>query len=136
MTPSEVVTETFELCAAAEIDLTPAVYQTFFTSDPQAMALMGHSDAPMRGRMLDEALVLIMSEPTADNDRYLQWEVENHLLAYGVALTMYEGFFVAIRDAVRDALASRWQTAHEQGWNARIEQLQSAVATKAQLLGN
>lgn len=131
MAPNEVIAQTFEYCAAADIDITPAVYTAFFSADPRALQLMGHSDGPMRGRMLDEALVLLMSEPTEQNMGYLQWEVDNHLLAYGVQLDMYQGFFDAVQAAVRSALAEAWLPEHEQAWSTTIARLQAAIAEQA-----
>lgn len=134
MQDNEVIAQTFEHCAAANIDITEAVYEAFFAGDPRALQLMGHSDGPMRGRMLDEALVLLMSEPTAENTGYLQWEVENHLLAYGVQLDMYQGFFDAVKAAVRAALADAWQPLHEQAWNQTIARLRGAIQERAATL--
>ena len=131
MTPAEAIAQTFAHCAAADIDITAAVYAQFFATDPAAHGLMGHSDEPMRGRMLDEVLLLLMSEPTQENARALQWEVDNHLLAYGVQPDMYEGFFKAVKDAVQGALADAWLPEHEQAWNDRITQLHNTVLAQA-----
>lgn len=134
MNPTEAVIDSFERCAAADIDITDAVYRSFFADDAKAVALMGHSDEQMRGSMLSEVLTLLMSEATEESKKYLRWEVDNHLLAYGVRLDMYDGFLAAVKASVKAALQDDWNSAHEQGWEAKITELRTEIDTMAAAL--
>ena len=48
------INQAFELLAAKDIDLQQETYRRFFHLCPEAQELMGHSDEPMRGRMLEQ----------------------------------------------------------------------------------
>ena len=64
MTSIELVTDTLMLCAEADIDVQPTVYEKFFEACPAARDLMGHSDEHMRGRMLEQVFELLMAGRT------------------------------------------------------------------------
>ena len=52
--------EAFELLAAKDIDLQQETYSRFFHLCPEAQGLMGHSDKPIRARMLEQTYELLM----------------------------------------------------------------------------
>ena len=45
---------------------------------------MDHSDQYMKGRMLAQVFELLLDDEHLGEGSYLRWEVNNHLLAYGV----------------------------------------------------
>ncbi len=134
MNDLEQVIDSLQRCADANLDVTDAVYERFFARNPSAQGLMDNSDQYMRGRMLDQVLVMIMSEPSEEDAGYLRWELENHLLAYGVKLDMYADFMWALKDSVEAALGSDWQAADAAAWSNRISEFLSEIETGCEAL--
>lgn len=131
MTDVEIVTNTLEQCAELDVDLTPAIYDVFFETCAGAVPLMDHSDEHMRGRMAEQAFELIMDDSLEGAGNYLRWEVDNHLSAYSVDVSMYRSFFAAVKAAVKRTIINAWQDEHEQAWNARIEALLADIHSHA-----
>ena len=123
MTDLEIVTNTLEQCAELDIDLTPAIYDVFFETCAAAVPLMDHSDEHMRGRMAEQVFELIMDDSLEGAGNYLRWEVDNHLSAYSVDVSMYRSFFASVKEAVKHTIVDAWQDEHERAWDARIEAL-------------
>ena len=87
------ICEAFELRAAKDIDLRQETYRRFFRLCPDAQGLMGHSDEPMRGRMLEQTYEHLKDAKLQGQDSYVRWEIRNHVSAYGVSVSMYGTFF-------------------------------------------
>ncbi len=131
MTEQESIIDSLEKCAALDIDLTPSIYEHFFSDYPDALPLMGHSDNLMRGRMVDQVFELFLDDSQQGEGGYLRWEIDNHLDAYGVQVDMYPAFLRAVQGAVATALGRQWQREHEQAWQHRIDRLLSDIETHA-----
>ncbi|MGI9325326.1 MAG: globin [Pseudomonadales bacterium] len=134
MNDLEQVIDSLQRCADANLDVTDAVYERFFERNSNAQALMDNSDQYMRGRMLDQVLVMIMSEPSDEDAGYLHWELENHLLAYGVEVAMYADFMWALKDSVESALGPDWQAADAASWSNRISAFLAQIETGCEAL--
>jgi hypothetical protein len=119
--------ESLEL-ATEHGDLTDLIYAKFFDTCPSANELMSHSDQHMRGRMLEQTFELLMDDALNGTGSYFEWEIDNHLQAYGVQADMYAAFLEAVRVAVKDAAGAGWQPRHEQAWAARINSLLEELA--------
>ncbi|MEM9621190.1 MAG: globin [Pseudomonadota bacterium] len=115
------ITRSLEICANNLGDIVPQVYQRFFQLSAPAQQLMGHSDDQMRGRMFEQTLELLMTDDHFGENGYLDWELDNHLLAYQVDREMYEAFFAAITDVVREGTGDAWGTADAAAWQARTQ---------------
>ena len=90
---------------------------------------MGHSDEPMRGRMLEQTYELLMDAKLQGPESYFRWEIRNHVSAYGVSASMYGTFFQALEAAVAQALGGDWTPQMEKAWQQRIEDLLHEVAS-------
>ena len=119
----DTIGDTLEQCAAAVGDITDVAYDRFFSQCGNAEPLMGHSDAGMKGRMLAQVIELLLTDEHLGDDGYLRWEVDNHLLAYGVEVDMYPAFLEAVRDVVKESLGRAWGTDQAKAWSVRIETL-------------
>ena len=122
------ITQVFELLAEQDVDLLVPFYCRFFLLCPEAEALMGHSDEPMRGRMLEQTIELLMDGELQGPGNYFRWEIANHLSAYGVSADMYTAYFQALGDELREALGEDWHASFEKGWDLRIADLLQEVA--------
>ena len=131
----DLVNQTLERCAERCEDLTDPVYARYFATDAAAAELMGHSDEHMRGRMLAQTLELFMSDEHLGEGQYLRWEVNNHLLAYGVVPSMYQNFLDAIKWVVKDILSDSWSTADEDAWRALLDDMVTEIMAQARELG-
>ena len=100
--------EAFELLAARDIDLQQETYRRFFHLCPEAQGLMGHSDDPMRARMLEQTYELLIDAELQGPGNYFRWEIRNHVSAYGVTEPMYLLFFRALEQAIAQALGQAW----------------------------
>lgn len=108
-------------------DMVPFVYDRFFDLDKNAKALMAYSDEHMRGRMFASVLELFMSDEHLDAGGYLDWELDNHLRAYGVTPAMYETFFESIVMTLADGLGDEWTETSSQAWQGRVARIMEHV---------
>ena len=122
------IREAFELLAAKDIDLQQETYRRFFQLCPEAQGLMGHSDEPMRGRMLEQTYELLMDAKLQGPDSYFRWEIRNHVSAYGVSASMYGAFFQALEATIAQALGEAWKQQMAKAWQQRVEDLLHEVA--------
>jgi len=74
----------------------------------------------------------LLTDEHLGEDGYLRWEVDNHVLAYGVDVSMYRAFLDAFRDTVKYALGNEWRAAHASAWANRIETLLAEIYAEAQ----
>lgn len=129
---TDLVEQSFELAAERAGDITDAVYDAYFAACPAAGELLGHADAHMRGRMLEDVLGLIMTPADAIDPSYVAWEVENHVAGYSVHAEMYKPLFASLRDVVAESLASDFDAATAAAWQERLdgltERFESAAA--------
>ena len=119
--------EAFELLAAKDIDLQQETYRRFFHLCPEAQGLMGHSDDPMRARMLEQTYELLIDAELQGPGNYFRWEIRNHVSAYGVTEPMYLLFFRALEQAIAQALGQAWTCRMATAWQHRVEDLMQEV---------
>ena len=131
MTGEDLVYESLELAAETAGDIVPAVFERYYHDCPEAAELMSHMDQHMQGRMLDEVLRLVLTESYTDDDAYLNYEVKNHRLAYGVQTSMYPALFAAVQGTVKDALGARWSEGFESAWQHRLQSLLTEIEARA-----
>ena len=122
------ICEAFELLAAKDIDLQQETYRRFFQLCPEAQGLMGHSDEPMRGRMLEQTYELLMDAKLQGPESYFRWEIRNHVSAYGVSASMYCAFFQALEATIAQSLGEAWKRQMAKAWQQRVEDLLHEVA--------
>ena len=108
-------------------DMVPFVYDRFFDLDKNAKALMAYSDEHMRGRMFASVLELFMSDEHLDAGGYLDWELDNHLRAYGVTPAMYETFFESVVTTLSEGLGDEWTETSSQAWQGRVARIMEHV---------
>jgi len=114
------IENTLEICAENIGDIVPEVYERFFALSPEAKVLMGHADEFMCGRMLNEVLTLFLNQEHLAPGAYLDWELDNHLLAYQATSKMYDAFFQALIETVRGGVGDAWTQADELAWNNAV----------------
>jgi hypothetical protein len=119
---SDLILTSFEQAAERAGDITTDIYERYYARCPEARAIMQHVDPYMQGRMMNEVLTLVMTEPAELPEGYLVFETANHA-SYGVVLDMYPDLLKAVRDAVRAAVADGWSEACETAWNGRMDAL-------------
>ena len=108
-------------------DMVPFVYDRFFDLDKNAKALMAYSDEHMRGRMFASVLELFMSDEHLDAGGYLDWELDNHLRAYGATPAMYETFFESVVTTLSEGLGDEWTETSSQAWQGRVTRIMEHV---------
>jgi hypothetical protein len=126
----DLVLKTFEQAAERGDDITADIYRRYYQRCPQAQALMSHVDPYMQGRMMEEVLNLLMTEPGELPDGYLAFETANHA-SYGVLLAMYPDLLLAVRETVRDAVGDDWNDACDRAWDQRTAALLAHIAAAA-----
>ena len=117
-----------EIVAERVGDISPGVYERFFARSEAGRRLMGHSDEYMRGRMLEQVLDLLFDDQHLEPGAYLEWELENHIDAYGATPSMYRDFFAAFVAEIEAALGADWGDVHQSAWNQRVEAILQVVA--------
>ncbi len=118
--------ESLEICAERAGDITATLYERFFAASAEADALMGHSDLQMQGRMLEQTIELFTGGE--ELMEYFDWELDNHLIGYGVTADMYQAFFAAFTDVVRESCADAWTPEMARAWAAKSAELTEFVA--------
>ena len=108
-------------------DIVPFVYDRFFELDKNAKTLMEYSDEHMRGRMFASVLELFMSDEHLDAGGYLDWELDNHLRAYGATPAMYETFFESVVTTLAEGLGDEWTETSSQAWQGRVARIMAHV---------
>ena len=103
----------------------------FFAANDAASDLMAHSDEGMRGRMMAQTLELLLTDEHLGEGGYLRWEVNNHLLAYGVDVSMYEGFLNAVVDVIKESLGEDWNDCYAQAWRTKVDALLTDIFAEA-----
>jgi len=121
--------KSLELCAERACDIVPLVFERFFELDSAAKSLMQHSDLHMQGRMFESVLDLFMSEEHLGPGNYLEWEPDNHIDAYAATAGMYESFFQALLEVVKNALGPKWTPVFQAAWENRITTIMEQVYT-------
>jgi hypothetical protein len=117
-TMQDLIIASFEAAAERAGDITAEIYRRYYARCPEAQAVMQHVDLYMQGRMMNEVLTLVMTEPAELPDGYLVFETANHA-SYGVLLDMYPDLLRAVHDTVREAAGNDWSDASEAAWNER-----------------
>lgn len=125
-----VISESLSLCDDRVGDITPLVYQRFFEIDTSAAKLMEYSDEHMRGRMFASVLELFLSDDPYENDGFLAWELDNHVSAYSVTMSMYESLFRAFIEIVKETLGEAWSTDFQSAWTSRIARIMAEVSQR------
>ena len=124
---TDLITETLSECAETLGDIVPVVYERFFELDAQSAALMQHADEYMQGRMLEQVFELVMSDEPFGKEGFLDWELNNHLIAYQATPPMYEALFQALVETVKKGAPGSWSDAAETAWAERSEQVMKRV---------
>ena len=124
---SDPVYQSLELLAEKDIDVTEQVYRKYFEVSPASGALMEYVDPGPRGKMMDEIFRLLMVEDYSEEEGYLNWEVDNHEIAYSVRPEMYEPLFGALIEAVKESLGADWSAEMERAWLDRTSTLRQEV---------
>lgn len=129
MSPKELalLTATLELAAERAGDVVDDVFDAFFARSVAGSELMSHSDQPMRGRMFEGTIDLLLSDAAMAPDGYLDWELGNHLVAYGVTAAMYTDYLAAVRETVMAACGNDWGPPEAAAWNARLGAIMDRV---------
>ena len=128
---SQLISTSLEQCAEREGDIMEKVYARFFASCEAALPLMDHSDQYMRGRMLAQVFELLLDDDHLGEGGYLRWEVNNHLLAYGVDVAMYRSFLDALCEVVKESLGTSWTVALTNVWATKIDELLTEIYAEA-----
>lgn len=131
MTQADPVVTSLEIAATLCDDLSGPVYARHASTAPDAHGLMSHMDTYMRGRMLNDLLALLMTEPEEIDPGYLNFEVHSHQ-AYGVTPAMFRPLLECARDAVADLLGERWTPSMKTAWDGRISALDGRIAQAAE----
>ncbi len=125
-----VIAESLSLVAERAGDVTSVIYEKYFMRCPSAEEVMSHLDAQVLGKMMEEVYRLLMVNDYESENDYLNWEVSNHETAYNVEPHMYEEFFSAVIDSVREVMGSQWTPALERVWESKCEELRSEIARR------
>ncbi len=130
MTQPDPIVTSLEVAASLRDDLTGPVYARHARAAPDTHDLMSHMDAYMRGRMLNDLLALLMTEPEEVDPGYLAFEVQSHR-AYGVTPAMFRPLLECVRDTVAGLLGERWTPCMDAAWGSRISALDGRIADAA-----
>lgn len=130
MSDTDPVADTLDTVADRDIDLTGPVLVHYAARRPESAALMAHMDEYMKGRMMADVLVLLLTPPAEVDHNYLSFEVHSHR-AYGVTVEQFPDLLASVRDSVREIVGDAWTEATERAWTARIDEHMDAIRAVA-----
>ncbi len=120
---NELIYASLEKVSEAIGDITPLFYEKFFKRSPESYELMIHMDDGVRGKMMEEVYRLVMIDDFNAEQEYLNWEINNHEVAYSVRPEMYDDLFSALKDVVIEGMGASWNAAFDEAWNEKISAL-------------
>ncbi len=132
---TDLVNQSLELAAEIAGDITPAIYARYFESCPGSEALMSHIDELVQAKMMAEVYRLVMLGRYEDETGYLNFEVDNHALAYSVEPHMYGNLLYALMDTVAETLGDQFQEDYKSAWEDRLEMLLKEIDTRIKAHG-
>jgi hypothetical protein len=124
---TDLLSGTLEIAAERAGDVVGVVFDAFFSRSAAGFELMAHSDGPMRGRMFEGTIDLLLSEAAMAPDGYLDWELGNHLVAYGVTAAMYADYLAAVRETIQAACGADWGPPQSAAWDAKLGAIMDRV---------
>jgi len=113
------VRDVFERLAETGADINNTVYDHFLSQSPVAAEHMASVDERMRGRMLEQVILLLMGDT---EKQYLEFETRMHR-SYGAEPELYLKLFSAVKNAVKAALVDDWCKEDEVAFNETIQRL-------------
>ena len=96
-------------------------------ADKHADRILSHIDDLVRGKMMEEVMRVLMVDDYKDEQSYLNFEVNNHALAYSVEPHMYKNLLDAVKAVVKETIADQWTDDFEKAWDDRIAALSHEI---------
>lgn len=115
-----------ELAAERVPDFYHRVFERYFELCPDSQELMSHTDAHIRGRMMEQVVSLLMDDDIESLDTYFAFEAANHF-SYGAQPHMYENLFDACKQVVTNANAKDWNNEAARAWQSQTARLLRAM---------
>ncbi|MFN3239858.1 MAG: globin [Pseudomonadales bacterium] len=119
----DLVADSLEQTAELAGDISPAIYERYFARCPGSEALMSHIDELVRAKMMAEVYRLVMLPDFEEEAGYLNFEMDNHALAYSVEPHMYGNLLYALMDTVAETMGDAWNDDYKTAWEDRLELL-------------
>lgn len=126
MADTDLIMTSLELTAERAGDITPLVYENYFSACEESRELMDHMDPLVKGKMLEEVLVLLTGTDPAADRHYLKFEVTTHK-GYGVAPHMYRNLLESVHKTVKEAMGAQWNHDFAAAWDNQIQYLLSEI---------
>ncbi|MDQ8729064.1 cysteine-rich CWC family protein [Bradyrhizobium sp. LHD-71] len=126
---SNAIVESLERAAERCEDLTPLVYARLFRVRPETRAMFrAEANDLVKGSMLQLALeaILDFAGERKASHRLILCEVQSHD-GYGTPPELFNVFFAAIADTVRDLLGEDWSPTMETAWRKLRDDLDRYV---------
>ena len=127
---TEVIRQSMEAVAEADVDISPAVYEAFSASMPESDQHLAILDERMKGRMLDQVLLLLMESGEEELEGYLRFETKAHA-AYGVEQPMYEALMNSVCGVIQEGLGDGYDSDTAAAFDERIQFLLNRIAAAA-----
>ena len=127
---AEIITAAMEQVAERAGDITAQVFDAYFARSKAAADVMNHMDEHMRGRMMDQVLLLLMESENAELQSYLEFETYNHI-AYGATSEMYQSLMAAVREVTAAILGADFSAEIAAALDERTNFLLAAIDESA-----
>ncbi len=118
--------ESLTLAAETVPDFYAAVFDRYFELCPESRELMQHTDDHMRGRMMEQVVLLLLDDNIESLETYFAFEIANHV-SYGAAEHMYGNLFSACQQVVQEGIGDAWNSAVERSWNNQLQRLLDSI---------
>ena len=125
------ITRSLEQLSDTGVDMTPQVYQRFFTLCPEAEAMFASTEArSVQGKMINELVqtVLDQLEEKPYSQTVMETMVDDHD-SWGVSLPMYEAFLQAFLEVLQETLVETMDDDMQAAWQRQFERILRQVVT-------
>ncbi|MGB8363845.1 MAG: globin [Rhizomicrobium sp.] len=130
------IERTLERMAEATDDITPQVYEAFFSMRPDAKELFGATFDMGRGRMLNDVFMTLLDQ--ANGKTYLDYTLQSYVGDHdsiGVkSMSMYKDFLAALRTTISDVLGSSWPQDEKEAFNRHCDLMNVHLLRAEQIL--
>ncbi len=131
MVDADVIHATLEIAGEHGGDPTPLIYQRLFAAHPELETLFQMDrDGGVRAEMVQTIFGCIFDHIGPRNfSSGVIGAARLHHSGYGVPDNLFDTFFLAMRDTIREAVGRGWTPEMESSWRSLVEELSAIGAT-------
>lgn len=117
LSPQELMTQTLEAVAAADVDIVPLYFERFFARWPEQEGLF-HNRASSQGTMINEMIGMLLAGAEGADwvPMFMRAQVTTHHDHGGIMLEHYRASLDLLIEVLAEAAGPGWNAAQDRAW--------------------